>query len=1813
MVKKAKSQKTLKRLLALTLSTSLALGALPLSLSHAGGSGNTANFFSKVENLVSTIGTDGTLGSGSGKYIYFGEWPQTKVDENEVSGLNFEKVTDEYKGNVVFESNMHTASREATSGEVTARYAKVDEKDKDGSVTGSTYYKFEPIRWRIMGDKKDGKLTLIADSVIDYKQYNNVHKNTEEETAGNVILEDSSLMAWLSGFSDDGSMSLRPGILGGKESSDHYAEFYNLAFGKDEKSLLKSATISNWRKNDKVKKTTVTTAHVRIPTEAELAEAKYGFATPISRGFGFSAYAAAQKLAAGDNSNIAFVQSDKDDFNKNMVSSLVVTSGEVKSEETDALAFGGVLPVITLDANKIAYAAGSVYAAEAVGALHEVNAQAMYVAPLGTKYGNILGTKGGLKTSLAGNSFTISWKKAIDDATLCVYFEPVQSGLKSYYREVELTGDNKAPIDIGSLTNSGELDAFKNGTGYNVYASIRYTESVGGTIFGRRHGDRFTPPAIIKAASVTGSFELPDAVSFENEGKQVKVTIQGLADGKTYGVKAADADNSTVADYDATDGEISFTAEPFSKMAVACAGKNAAGQQGYSTFVSIDVPGLSWSISPADAGTMTVEAQTIKFEGASTGLNLIYAVQDETGSTDAEHYVGNSSTGTNRIENLQPGTDYTVLVWAKAQSTADGSSLYSDPVVIENITTTKNPALKAAGDLEEAKQEESQSPAIIDMSVYTENDEVYVEDDGTYTHTYYNVTVEYKDGVEYAIAHGEAPNFDSTFVTGDQSGVICGKDSAGNDLTTDVVFNTDDAGNKTSVTFKKLRLVNWKNGIQDLYGLNETGTDADEDIINNSLYFIATRNVVVSGLEGAISEPSMAYFVPELSIESGNVTLSIADGKNHWSIENFGKDAIGRSTSVFYSGKPQAADDESMAKLFANAEVLEATESYKSGADVVGGIRVRLNGVHAADLPEKLDFLLAAPGQRQYNDGGIVTEKNLCVVTYETSGEREDDDKGVIITFKGTSGTEEVTNAGTSFGTLGLRIKGGTNYVMLANVYNDYTGDLMGDNCGAFYDYFGGGKDFAVFNRTITTDLSRSDDNYNAEKRTLSFADQDWYYWAVAYKTEGNVSVVNSINETKASTFLKPDGTVKDETNVAGVSNYSVYTQYWNHDGNFTDDFYKGRGGQATDKFVLSGTKFGEKYTLGDRNVAPGAPRILASDYTEQGFKVSVAYDPNLEYYYSKNSTHRYDPNKLEKVDVAKAVKKDIEIVRTSSRKAKSEILKAIEIEIPETSTAAVPYYFFAKNGNSNVSRAALFNYNKATQTVDKKNSVNDFEVSSTEVGTVKVKAPELVGGAMFVALATNNAEGNKYIVMTDVVEITSGAEIVFTDVEQGVQAVLVLAKESSAIPVVGEILKTETGSGIAIAATPVEVVRSEAALDEGVGTLFAGATYDDNTGIFKFTAKKGYDYSYDGVTSKVLTNDTIFSGDDQLHSVTIIEDTETVFEVSKVSNDPTKQRAYFYFENGTITKVDVLADVKVGVDTIEVAILDGAENTLVRCKAAGSEYFGEAVAGGVVSDLKSDAAYDIMRISRNAEGAIINVAVANDVITAKAQATQEVADQDIIVSDAKDGVNEDSATLRPELVGNNTDLEEAIDRGEIVGVLGANQIVAGKDMTVSISGSEKPAYGPKVLIGVYISKSGTRYYSSLPMTVSNKVVAEAKLIKSISTPEGEVELDSIIQHVPERTATAGGSGIVTGKDKVTVFDISIIMEYIAAEGHAEAESKFFSAYTAQYKLSRDQFMANADVDGDGKVTIFDVSVLMEYLVSDKYDQLSFKDWYKGI
>ena len=169
--------------------------------------------------------------SADGKYIYFGEYPQTiKADDVVVS--EFPDAQGYYEGSdgaryVKIQAN-YWFDGIVDVEELKLNYAS------DNTVMGYCefyYFKVEKLKWRIL-EEKNGKAFLVCDNILTATMYNGAANAWDDETGDPMSYDNNGDLYYLNNYKES---SLRGSLAG----------IYNVAFTEEEKQIISLTEVDN--------------------------------------------------------------------------------------------------------------------------------------------------------------------------------------------------------------------------------------------------------------------------------------------------------------------------------------------------------------------------------------------------------------------------------------------------------------------------------------------------------------------------------------------------------------------------------------------------------------------------------------------------------------------------------------------------------------------------------------------------------------------------------------------------------------------------------------------------------------------------------------------------------------------------------------------------------------------------------------------------------------------------------------------------------------------------------------------------------------------------------------------------------------------------------------------------------------------------------------------------------------------------------------------------------------------------------------------------------------------------------------------------------------------------------------------------------------------------------------------------------------------------------------------------------------------------------------------------------------------------------
>ena len=252
-MKKQRKHRSLSRLLAFVLSVIMLAGLCPQGVSFFGMSLTLPKVQAAQRTLSNPrIVKDSSMNAGqkvTWDCVYFGSYPQTEVvesgseEETALKGMNRYYVTkyQSVSSNTfaAIENASYDANGDATVGGTKYRRMKAGDatyyytSGRDDNyynwkdISNYHYFKYEPIKWRVLNRKGNDAL-LLADVALDDQKYNT--------NRADVIWETSSMRSWLNGY----------GASVNQPKTDYSRKnFINSAFTSTQRNVIKTTNVVN--------------------------------------------------------------------------------------------------------------------------------------------------------------------------------------------------------------------------------------------------------------------------------------------------------------------------------------------------------------------------------------------------------------------------------------------------------------------------------------------------------------------------------------------------------------------------------------------------------------------------------------------------------------------------------------------------------------------------------------------------------------------------------------------------------------------------------------------------------------------------------------------------------------------------------------------------------------------------------------------------------------------------------------------------------------------------------------------------------------------------------------------------------------------------------------------------------------------------------------------------------------------------------------------------------------------------------------------------------------------------------------------------------------------------------------------------------------------------------------------------------------------------------------------------------------------------------------------------------------------------------
>ena len=340
-----KMTKTIKRIFSALLVAVMLVGVAPLTgfdfqaeaAETTYKTGDIIEFGSYPQSKVTDSTTISQLDSISKNWISYnyysgtGSWNDDNWCDGNMKPSDYMKYCDIIFGMNKYRAVTFSSYRPYLTGFTSS--ASNSNQDDNGYYTGNTYYfKFEPIKWRIL-DPSDGY--VMCDIVIDAQPYQNIvyksgdkHYNSKSCTNYASEWSTSSIRKWLND------------------------EFYNTAFSDEQKSIVLNTYIET---NFPIYGEEKTNDKVFLLSTNDVLNSKYGFdsnalSQDTARRFSGTDYAKCQGLWL--SSSPSFLYNSRwwlRDSCTYKASDVVLSDGKVGWTTDVGYSYEGVVPALTLD------------------------------------------------------------------------------------------------------------------------------------------------------------------------------------------------------------------------------------------------------------------------------------------------------------------------------------------------------------------------------------------------------------------------------------------------------------------------------------------------------------------------------------------------------------------------------------------------------------------------------------------------------------------------------------------------------------------------------------------------------------------------------------------------------------------------------------------------------------------------------------------------------------------------------------------------------------------------------------------------------------------------------------------------------------------------------------------------------------------------------------------------------------------------------------------------------------------------------------------------------------------------------------------------------------------------------------------------------------------------------------------------------------------------------------------------------------------------------------------------------------------------
>ncbi len=181
--------------------------------------------------------------SADGKYLYFGEYPQT-IKPTSVTVSSTPDANGYYLGSdgeryYKYTVNWDLDALGASQEEITAMGMNLASDGEQIMLNGTEYYfRMERLKWRILGEQSDGTTLVVCDNIVQGTAFQPYYTSSGSyyyatDASGNILTDSTGAQAYANNY----EVSQLRSFLNN--------DFYNMAFSTNQRAMIAEVTVDN--------------------------------------------------------------------------------------------------------------------------------------------------------------------------------------------------------------------------------------------------------------------------------------------------------------------------------------------------------------------------------------------------------------------------------------------------------------------------------------------------------------------------------------------------------------------------------------------------------------------------------------------------------------------------------------------------------------------------------------------------------------------------------------------------------------------------------------------------------------------------------------------------------------------------------------------------------------------------------------------------------------------------------------------------------------------------------------------------------------------------------------------------------------------------------------------------------------------------------------------------------------------------------------------------------------------------------------------------------------------------------------------------------------------------------------------------------------------------------------------------------------------------------------------------------------------------------------------------------------------------------